>query len=265
MNRNDLKYWKKQESPLFKDLEWNFPEQKSGIINIIGGNSMSFSSEVKITEFLLQRYPIENVNLILPDSLRKKLPPLPNIIFTPSSDSGSFKKSIELASALNSKTEPCFNLFLGDFSKNSETSVAIIDLLKKTETPTLLARDSIDILSSDAEEILEKGNLTLVASLIQLQKLFRSVYYPKMILLSSPIIPIIETLHKFTLSYPVSILTLHEGILITASNGKIITTDLKKTEYSPISYQDGRLAAKISAYLLYNQKKPLESINAALF
>lgn len=259
----NLTYWKKQTSPLYKDLEWNFPEQKQGTLNLIGGSSAGFSTEIKIAELLSTRFPIKNLNLILPDSLQKKLPPLPNLIFTPSTESGSFKKSLELSSNLEKAD---FNLFLGDFSKNSETSVAIIDVLKNNlEAPTLLTRDAVDLISADAEMILENKNLILIASLVQLQKLFRSVFYPKMILLSSPLVPVIESLHKFTLTYPVSILTFHENKIITVKNGEVITTEIEKTEYSPISLWDGRLAGRISAFSLYNHPNYLESLNAALF
>ncbi|MBQ6605623.1 hypothetical protein IJH66_01420 [Candidatus Saccharibacteria bacterium] len=259
----NLTYWEKQTSPLYKDLEWNFPEKKTGKINLVGGNSFGFSTEIKIAEFLSSRYPVEELRLVFPDALQKKLPPLPNLFFAPSTSSGSFKKSLEL----NSEFEKAdFNLLLGDFSKNSETSVAILEAIKSAPSvPTLLARDSVDLISADAETILDRENLTIFASLVQLQKLFRSVFYPKMILLSSPLVPVLESLHKFTLTYPVSILTFHEQKIITARNGKIITTDLEKTEYSPLSLWDGRLAGKTAAFSLYNPNKPLESINAALF
>ncbi len=263
MNPNDLKYWQKQEKPLYQDLEWNFPEQKRGKINLIGGNKNTFATEIKIAEFITNRYPVESINLVLPDALKSALPPLPNLTFTPSTETGTFKKSAELSTALEKAD---FNLFLGDFSRNSETSVAIIDALKSAkEVPALLARDTIDLISTDATEILEHKNLFIVASLVQLQKLFRSVFYPKMILLSAPLVPILEALHKFTLSYPVAILTFHDGKIITAFNGKVITTELEKTEYSPITLHDGRLAGKISAFALYNENHLLESLNAALF
>ena len=262
MNNLDLSYWKKQETPLFKDLEWNFPERKSGTITLLGGNSAAFATEIKISEFLLNSFPIEEIKTVLPDALKSKLPPLPNLSFAPSTDSGSFKPSSELELALENSD---FNLFLGDFSKNSETAVAISDLLKTLKTPALLTRDTLDLVSSDANTFIENENLMILGSLIQLQKLFRALYYPKMILLSSPLVPIIEALHKFTLTYPVSILTFHDGKILTAKDGNIISTEISKTEYSPISLWDGRLAARTAVFTLFNPKKPLKSLNAALF
>ena len=110
-------FWQKQEKPLFPDLEWNFPEKKQGTVSVIGGNSQNFSSVNFVSGKMAQDFPIENVVSILPDALKKKIPPVPGVEFMPSTDSGSFKKSSELSSALASAD---FNLLIGDFSKNSE-------------------------------------------------------------------------------------------------------------------------------------------------
>lgn len=257
-----ITYLKNQDSPLYKDLEWNFPEQKTGTVAVLGGNSTNFALEIKISEFLQQSFPINEVKTVLPDSLRKKLPPLPNFSFAPATESGSFKKSPELSAALEGSD---LDLFLGDFSKNSETAISISELLKNTKKPTVLARDSLDLVASDADSFIENENLIIISSLVQLQKLFRALYYPKMILLSSPFLPVVEALHKFTLSFPVSILTFHDEKIITAKAGKIIATKISSTDYSPISLWDGRLAAKIAAFSLYNRPNFLESLNAALF
>lgn len=257
----NLDYLKKTEKALNEDIFWNIPEQKTGIISIIGGNSNNFSFEIKQAEFL-NTLNLKEVRLILPDSLKSKVPPVPGVNFTPATESGSFDKSSELNFALSDSD---LTLLSGDFSKNSATSIAILNAIKNSEKPVVLSRDAIDLISESAEEIIEREGLIFVASMSQLQKLFRNLLYPKMLLLGAPLLPVVETLHKFTLSYPVSILTFHDGKIITAKNGKIISTKLEKTEYSPISLWDGRLAAKISAFALYNPKKPLESLNAALF
>ena len=122
-----------------------------------------------------------------------------------------------------------FGLILGDLSKNSETALGISELIANSgSTPILLVRDSIDLVANESLNIIMKENLFIFASLAQLQKIFRALYYPKMLLLSQPLLPVIETLHKFTLSYPVSILTFHEGHFIAAQNGKVWKATLKK-------------------------------------
>lgn len=254
-------YWQKQTKPLYSDLLWNLPEQKSGKISVIGGNAQNFSTEIRISEFISKLARLENVTTVLPDSLKSTLPPLPNLVFTPSTDSGTFKKSAELGSALASSD---FSVFLGDFSKNAETSIAISDVVKNLEIPFLLTRDTIDLIASDAPNFIEKSNLFIVAPAIQIQKLFRSVFYPKVILLSMPLLQFIEALHKFTLSYPLTILTFHEGQIIVAHDGKIVTTPIEITNYSPLSLWSGELAAKIAILNHFNPSDPLKATAAAI-
>ena len=130
--------------------------------------------------------------------------------------------------------------------------------------PLVITRDSVDLLAPEAGRWLTRENTFVVASMIQLQKIFRAVYYPRMILLSQPLIPVLETLHKFTLTYPVTIVTFQEGNLIVAHRGQVTTTSLASTTYSPLTLWSGQLATKILALNLYNPNKPLEATTAAL-
>ncbi|MBP5512000.1 hypothetical protein J6X90_01260 [Candidatus Saccharibacteria bacterium] len=257
----NLDYWQKLDEAIDPNIFWNIPEQRTGIIQIVGGNANSFSTEIKQAEYL-NSLPLKEVRLLLPDALRSKVPPVPGINFAPSTESGSFDKSNELKFAVD---DADITLFSGDFSKNSATSVTLSNVLKETTRPVVLVRDAIDSVADSAEEFIEKGNITLVATMPQLQKLFRSLLYPKMIMLSSPLMPIVETLHKFTLSYPVTILTFHQEKIIVASNGKVITTSIDKTEYTPIALFVGNLASKIAALELWNPGKSFEATQSALW
>ena len=260
-----LDYWHKNGEllNLSEDLAWNFPEQKSGSLAIVGGNASSFSTEVKISEFISKKYPfLKTVKNFFPDSLKKQFPPLENLEFFESSESGSFRPSFDFRNSLK-KFDSC--LLLGDLSKNSETAIAVADLIKNSpETNFLLTRDAVDLVASEVDSFIERENLTIIASLAQLQKLFRTLYYPKMLLLSSPLLPVVETLHKFTLSFPISILTFHEGEVLCASNGKIISVSLEKTDFSPISLWSGEVAARAAVFQLFNKNKTLDSLVAAL-
>lgn len=257
-----ITYWQKQDDKLlFEDLLWNLPEQKTGIVNIIGGNIQSFFSVIKNAEFLSAHFPISRLNVILPDALKNKIPPLPNIITLPSTDSGSFDKSAKLETIIR---EADFSVFIGDLSKNSITTVSVAESVKKTTAPIILARDTIDTIIQESMNFIERENLFIVASMLQLQKLLRAIYYPRMLLLSMPILPAVELLHKFTLSYPVTITTFHEGQIIVAKNGKVITTPIEKTKYTPLTLWDGTLACKIAALNLYNPNQALEATVAAI-
>ena len=258
----NLSYWQKAKQPLFTDLVWNLPERKTGRVAVLGGNSQSFSTPVRISEYLARQFPIQTVATLLPDALRSKLPPLPNLTFFPSTASGSFDRSPALRAAL---ADPDAALFIGDLSKNSATTIALAEAIRPTPSPLLvLARDSLDTLAPEAGNWLNRDRLIIVASLLQLQKLLRAIYYPRMIMLSQPLVPTLETLHKFTLSYPVTLCTFHQGQIIAAHQGQVITTPLELTTYSPLTLWSGQLAANILALNLYNPNHPLEATTAAL-
>ncbi len=264
---NDFSYWQKQTQPLFAELSWNIPEQKTGQVTVIGGNSQNFSAIIRISEFLSQNFPFQQVSTLLPDSLRNQLPPLSNLNFAPSTTSGSFAKSAPLNSALSDSSS---TILAGDLSRNSATAIALTEAITSslksnaTPAPLLITRDAVDLLAPSSDQILQHPSLFLVASMAQLQKVFRAVYYPKMILLSEPLVPVIETLHKFTLTYPTTILTFHQDQILVANSGHIVSTPITRTTYSPLSLWSGQLAAKITAFNLYNPNKPLEATTAAV-
>lgn len=284
----DFPYWQKQKKPLFADLAWNIPEQKTGRVNVIGGNSGGFHGAMRFAEFLARDFPVKNVDLLVPDALRDKIPPLANLDFAPSTESGSFASSTRLNQAFMATD---LVVLAGDLSRNSATAAALAkaiqqatpgvagvaraklpgsdDTAENSSTDSSAALfvmcDAVDLLAPEAATLLQFPRLILFASMMQLQKIFRAVYYPRMLMLSQPLTMAIETLHKFTLSYPVTILTFHDQQLIVAKDGNISTTPLEKSGYSMIELWGGRLAAKVAAYNLYNPAKPFEATTAAIF
>ena len=84
-------------------------------------------------------------------------------------------------------------------------------------------------------------------------------------MVSQSLIQIAESFHKFTLSYPIQAVTLHDGQIIVAKNGKVVVVPLEKTGYSPLTIWNGELAGKIMTLNLYNPDKFLEATVAALF
>lgn len=98
----------------------------------------------------------------------------------------------------------------------------------------------------------------------QLIKLLRAVYYPRMLLVSQSLVQVAEIIHKFTLSYPISIIVLHNGQVIIARNGEVKTVALEKTGCSPIGFWHGEKAGDIMAYNLYNPNQFLDATVTAL-
>lgn len=258
-----MDYFTRVERGNYEDLTWNIPEQKQGIVNIIGGNSQNFRTEVRTAEFITANYPIKEVRLVLPNALKNNLPNLPNLVFLPSTDSGSFNESQELNNVFNSAD---FNLLLGDLSKNSVTGTAVAGACRRSEKMTLLTRDTVDIVAdNDPERTLMNENLIFFTSMAQLQKLLRAVYYPKMLLLTQSLVQVSEVLHKFTLSYPVKLVTLHDGQILLAENGTIRVVSIEESGYSPVTIWSGELAAKITALNLFNPNNFLPASTTAVF
>ena len=128
----------KLDENIFKDLYWNIPEQKQGKVNIIGGNAQSFRTSVKTAEYLLKNYPLANVNLVLPDILKTKLPPMPDIFYLKSTETGSFADSEELKNVMALAD---YSLIIGDLSKNTITGQAIASACENSAAPLLVTRD----------------------------------------------------------------------------------------------------------------------------
>lgn len=257
-----MDYWHRITSPI-QDLSWNLPEQKNDTLNIVGGNEQSFNTIIRISEYATSNTNFKSINTILPNALQSKLPQLDNLVFLPSTDSGSFSDSSDFQKIQN---EANAALFLGDFSKNAITARAVSSACHLSEIPLLITRDTVDLIGSvNPEPLLMNENLVIFASMAQLQKLFRAVYYPKMLLLSAPLMQIVETLHKFTLSYPITIITFHDGQIIVAKNGNIATVSLANTDYSVISLWQGQLAVKIINFINFNSNDFWNAAISALF
>ena len=258
-----MDYFEKLDQNPYDDLKWNIPERKQGSVNIIGGNSGNFRTEVKIAEYLGNNFPVQETWLVLPDALKGKLPNLPNFIFLPATDSGTFDESQALIDTFNAAD---FNLIIGDLSRNSVTGRGFASAVKSSEKMALLTRDSIDLLTENQpERWLMNENIIIFASVAQLQKLLRAVYYPKMLLMSQSLVQVAEVLHKFTLSYPVHVITLHNEQILVAGNGIVKAVPLAKSGYSPLMIWGGEMAAKMVGMNLYNPGKTIEAIVGAVF
>ena len=143
-----MDYFEKLENNPHADLYWNIPEQKHGIVNVVGGNGQSFRTEVKVTEYLAGNYPIKTVNTVLPEILKNKLPPVENFKFLPATEGGTFSGE-GLAEVINGAD---FNLIIGDLSKNAVTGRATTSACEVVEKMTLVTRDTVDAVTENGPE-----------------------------------------------------------------------------------------------------------------
>lgn len=256
-------YWQKQSStkPLFPDIEWNKPEQKTraGKLAIIGGSKLSFVAVASAHQEATQA-GAGQVRVILPDALKPVIPAtILDTVYADSTQAGSIGKAG--TSIVQSAVEWAdHTLCIGDAGRNSETAI-VYETLLTTPGPMTITRDSVDLLKQVTSQLLNREKTTLVVSFAQLQKLFQGVYYPKMLGFSMQVNLLVEILHKFTITYPVTIVTFHQNQLIVAHGGDVVSQEFD----NPMLIWRGSVATRIACYQLWTPNKPLESSVSAVF
>jgi NAD(P)H-hydrate repair Nnr-like enzyme with NAD(P)H-hydrate dehydratase domain len=259
----DTTYWQRQTTskPLFPDVAWSKPEQKSqaGRLGIIGGNKLGFAGVAEAYATALQTGAGE-VRVLLPDVLKKTIPTtITDTIFGATNPSGSLAKdaNIELLALANWSTGI---LLIGDAGRNSETAILYEDFLRTYTGPVTVTRDAIDLVKNSAITLVDRPDTLLVMSFAQLQKLFQSVYYPKILTFSMQLAQLVDALHKFTITYPVTISVLHKDYLLVASGGDVTTTEWGNA----MAIWRGSVAAKAASFWLWTPSQPLKAVTASL-
>ncbi len=256
-------YWHKQtaEKPLYPDIEWSKPEQKSqkGRLGIIGGNKLGFISVAENYETSLKTGAGE-ARVLLPDILKKSIPPTMNdVVFGASNPSGGLAKgAISEMEALGDWATGI--LLIGDAGNNSETAILYESFVKNYIGRLTITRDAVDLLINTSSELIDRPDTLLIASLSQLQKLFRTVYYPKVLTFSMQLTNLIEAVHKFTITYPITVAVLHQNTMLVAGGGEVTSTPFTE----PMKIWRGETATKAAIYWLWGPTKPLESTTASL-
>ena len=256
-------YWHKQSlgTPLFPDVEWNKPERRdhAGKLGIMGGSSLSFAT-VADSYATSKDAGAGEVRVLLPDTLRRTVPPsMTDVTFGKATASGGLATDAR-AEVLSLQAWADTLLLCGDAGKNSQTAIIYEELVTSAEQPIVVTRDAVDLLQNSAQSILDNPHVVYVLSFSQLQRLFRAVYYPKMLTFSMQLVQLVETLHKFTLTYPVSIMTLHAEQLLIAHGGEVVTQPWNE----PLRIWRGHTAARAASYLLWTPQAPLKALAASI-
>lgn len=258
----DFDYWKKQAlgTPLFPDIEWSKPEQKgtAGKLGIIGGNKLGFAG-VAEAYTVAKDAGVGHIRVLLPDVLRKTIPPaITETVFGASNASGSLtKEALGDMRALGEWANTV--LLVGDAGRSGETAIAYEQFIQNYQGQLVLTRDAVDLVKNSSTLLIERPDTLLVVSFAQLQKLFQAVYYPKILTFSMQLTNLVEAIHKFTITYPVSIVVLHKETLLVASGGDVISTPWD----NPMAIWRGSVAARATCYWLWNPTKPIESISSS--
>jgi NAD(P)H-hydrate repair Nnr-like enzyme with NAD(P)H-hydrate dehydratase domain len=255
-------YWHTQDpaNPLFPDIEWSKPEQKSlaGSLLIIGGNKLGFAAVATAYESALKA-GIGQCRVVLPDVLKKSIDSSTfDCVFAASNPSGGFSKdAIGELKAYMAWADGV--LFIGESGRNAETAIAYEQLLG-IDRHIILTRDALDLVRRQASQWLENPQLCAVATFAQLQKIFQEVHYPKMLLFRMQLAQLVEALHKFTITYPAKIVTLHQGQLIVAHDGEVSTTPCEDN----LVIWRGLVATRAGVYVVQHPAKQFEALTSAV-
>jgi hypothetical protein len=259
----EYSYWHKQTlgNPLYPDIEWSKPERKSlaGRLGIIGGNKLGFAGVAEAYGVSMAA-GAQDIRVLLPDALKKSIPTImTDVIYGSTNPSGSLAKdsNTEMKAIGDWATSI---LMIGDAGRNSETAIVYEDFLREYSGSLTITRDAVDLVKNASSSIVERPNTLLVVSFAQLQKLFQLVYYPKVLTFSMQLTGLVEAIHKFTITYPVSISVLFKDQLLVASAGEVTSTPWD----NPMAIWRGSVATKASCYWMWNPQKKLESITASL-
>lgn len=259
----DHTYWHRQTpgKPLFPDIEWSKPERRdqAGKLLVVGGNKLGFSAAAESYQRSLAT-GAGQVKVLLPDCLKGTVPStLLDVLFGACTTSGGLSKDaigeLHAASEWADQT-----LLIGDAGRNAETALLYEEFIRRYDKPLTVTRDAIDLVKNNPSLLVDRPNTVLIASFAQVQKMLAGVYYPKILTFSMQLLQLVETLHKFTITYPCTIVTLHKDTLIIASGGEVITQEWHNT----MAIWRGTVAADAACYWLWNPSNPSHAIATSI-
>ena len=261
----NLDYWHRQSTKkLFGDIDMMAPEQRrfAGKLLIIGGNKGMFFAVASALE-AAKRFGVGEVRALMPDALKDQVPSTPELYFAEAEASGAFGR-LALQDMLRQAEWADAVILIGDSGRNAETSLVFAEFMDKCQKPVFITRDAVEAVTPSATDWpMREYETGLLLTLPQLQKLLRTMYYPKVITLSMPTNQLIETLHKFSLSYPVAIATYHNDLIVVAQNGEVVTQAISETNLTPISLWSGALLVQSVVARLWNPEKAFYKVFAS--
>lgn len=261
----NLDYWHRQGiKKLYSDIDMMAPEQRrfAGKLLIIGGNKGMFFAVASALE-AAKRFGVGEVRALMPDALKNQVPSTPELYFAEAEASGAFGR-LALQEMLRQAEWADAVILIGDSGKNAETSLVFAEFMDKCQKPVYVTRDAVETVTPSATDWAMRDYETgVLLTMPQLQKMLRTMYYPKVITLSMPTNQLVETLHKFTLSYPVTVATYHNDLIVIAEKGEVVTQQIGETKLTPISLWSGALLVQAVVARLWNPEKDFHKVFAS--
>lgn len=256
-------FWHKQEigKPLFPQLEWSRPEnrQMAGKLLIVGGNLHGFAAPAEAyNESMTAGIGMSRV--LLPSAIQKVVgPSVENGEFAASTPSGSFSQRA-LIELLDWCKWSDGILFAGDLGRNSETAIMVEKFLQKCEEPAILAKDTIDYVTTLPAPALERPNTTLVLSFSQLQRLAIAARFELPLTFSMDMLRLIDWLHVFTERFAPHVIVKHLNHIFVAVNGEVSSTRLAQD----LPIWRLKVATYAAVWWIQHRSKPFEAISMAV-
>ena len=256
-------YWLRQTESkhLYPDLEWSKPERRdqAGKLLIVGGNKLGFSAVAEGYQEALSA-GIGQVKVILPDCLKSSVPrTLLDVIFTACTTSGGVSHDALVDLKASSEWSDSV-LLIGDAGRNAETALVYEEFIAGYSGQLVVTRDAIDLVKNNPQLLVERDQTLVISSFAQLQKIFSGVYYPKVLTFSMQLLQLVEALHKFTITYPVAIMTFHSDTILIAQGGQVITQPWS----DPMALWRGSIATKAAGYWLWNPSSTSAAVAASI-
>lgn len=269
-------FWVKQtaDKPLFEDLIWSRPGNKAqaGKLLIIGGNLHGFAAPAEAYSEATKA-GVGLTRVLLPQAVKRLAGNiLETVEYAPSTPSGSFSQEA-LAAFLEHASWADAVLLAGDFGRNSETAVLLEKFASKYGGQIVMTKDVVDYFSNIPREIFERGNITLVVSLAQLQKLAKNLRFTMPITFSMDLLKLTDTLHELTEAYPTGIITSHLDTIFVSVNGQVSTTpavSLSEATTGQAKPSEGspawriKTASRAAVWWLQNPNKPFEALTTSI-
>lgn len=253
-------YWHRQDpkQPLYPDLLWSRPENKTqaGKLLIIGGNVQSFAAVGESYSEAIKA-GVGTTRVLLPDALQKTVSKIfVGAQYAPSTPSGSFSREA-LAIALDNALWADAILLAGDFGRNSESSIMLEQLVRKYSGKVCLTKDAVEYFAGQATDLLNRQDTLLVLSFAQLQKLAVNAKFPKAFTFSMDLLRLVDTLHEFTEKFTGSIIVRHLDNILISTEGQVTSTKAS-TEQKIWRVET---AAKATVWWLQNPNKRARGSN----
>jgi hypothetical protein len=260
---NEPSFWQRQiiDKPLFPDLFWTRPEQRQlgGKLLIIGGQAGSFATVAKAYESA-QQAKIGTLRILLPDKLRKTVDSfLPGAIYAPSNISGSFAQAA-VASFLTESSWADGVLLAGDFGKNSETAIVLEKFVQKYTGQLTITHDTLDYWLHVSQPILDRASTLIVLNLTQFQQFSTANRSAMVITADMGLIPLVNSLHNFSLHHAASLIVCYEQMIIVANRGRVVST----VQPAIKTISTIRVAANAAVWWLQNPAKQFEALSCAV-